>query len=322
MIDMATRKRLSSRMLLAIPVLAWASPALAGGRGADAEALFEQGKTLVEAGRFREACPLLAESLAKDPGLGTMLWLADCYENNGQTASAWGQFKDAAAKASLTKDPREKVARERVASLERQLARLEVLAPNAGAAGEVEIRRDGVIVSRAELGVPIPLDPGTHTVLASSLGKKSWMTTIRIAPRPGTTAVIIPALEPNDAGAIARPGAGATAGHGQRVTALVVGGVGLAALGVGAGFSFAAKTAYDESNANGRCVANQCDAAGLDLRDEASSKALVATVAMGTGAAALVGGALLYFTARRSDAVAVTPSVSRHGGSLAVAARF
>jgi hypothetical protein len=76
--------------------------------------LFEQGKALVERGNFPDACPKFAESLRLDPGLGTMLWLADCLENNGQTASAWAQFKEAAAAAALSRDPREKIARERI----------------------------------------------------------------------------------------------------------------------------------------------------------------------------------------------------------------
>src|SRR5579863_10294220 len=87
-------------------------------RKASAQVIFDEARDLVVQKKFAEACPKFAESLRLDRGLGTMLWLADCFENNGQTASAWVQFKEAAAAAALANDPREKVARRRVAALE------------------------------------------------------------------------------------------------------------------------------------------------------------------------------------------------------------
>src|SRR5690349_11155528 len=94
---------------------------------AAAEALFQQGHTLLIANKLDEACPKLAESLRLDVGLGTMLYLAECYERSGKTASAWAQFREAQATAAKDKDPREKVARDRADKLEPNLSKLSIV---------------------------------------------------------------------------------------------------------------------------------------------------------------------------------------------------
>ena len=73
--------------------------AFAGGNEAAAEALFDEAKKLANDGKFAEACPKFAESNRLDRGAGTLIHLADCYEKNKQTASAWATFKEAASAA-------------------------------------------------------------------------------------------------------------------------------------------------------------------------------------------------------------------------------
>ena len=56
---------------------------------ATAEAVFEEGMHLIKKGNFAEACPKFELSQRVEPAVGTMLYLAECYENTNRTASSW-----------------------------------------------------------------------------------------------------------------------------------------------------------------------------------------------------------------------------------------
>jgi hypothetical protein len=298
---------------------------------ATAQLLFEQGRSAVEQGRFAEACPKFAESQRLDPGIGTQLWLADCYENNGQTASAWATFKEAAAAAALRHDKREEVARQGASALEPKLSRLMIVVPEATALQGLEVRRDGIALGALEWGAAIPVDPGVHAIAVGAPGRKSWSTTVELPAKPDTLQVTIPALELAAPAAPASSASGGPAAGPQRETpapsspppsnrwrtiGLVTGGVGLVGLGVGAVLSLVAKSAYDDSNA-GHCRAdNACDPTGLQDRSRGFGLATGATVALVAGAAAVVGGAVLYFTAPNS-----TSTIAVGAGPLGASAR-
>lgn len=317
---------------------------------AAAQALFEQARSLVEQERFAEACPKLAESERLDPGIGTMLWLADCYENVGQTASAWASFKEAAAAAAQKHDNRERVARERATRLEPKLSRLTInMAPDAAIDG-LQVHRDGMLVGSAEWGLPLPLDPGSHTVTATAPGHKSWSSTVQIAAGEQPDPVTVPALAPEASAPVpiestrdrssADPAAGETPpdhrpidraapaqfeagphrGEGQRIAGLTIAGVGLAGIVVGAVYSLEAKAAYDQSNTGGHCLSdNECDPTGKNDRSRANSMAFVATIAMGAGAVGAAGGAILFFAAPKPGPPTVAIAPTPKGGSLRLA---
>jgi hypothetical protein len=111
------------------------------------------------------ACPKFEASLKLDPGLGAILNLADCYEKNGQTASAWAEFREAsaAARASGSKD-REDLARQRAAALEPKLSRLTIVVGKQSA----QVTRDGTSVDSAAFGTAMPVDPGKHVIEATA----------------------------------------------------------------------------------------------------------------------------------------------------------
>ncbi|MGH7295678.1 MAG: tetratricopeptide repeat protein, partial [Polyangiaceae bacterium] len=86
-----------------------------------------------------------------------------------------------------------------------------------------------------------------------------------------------------------------------RVVGLVVGGVGIVGLGVAAAFAVSAKSQYNTSLGN--CESNDpnvCSGTGVTQRNNARTAGNVASVAASVGAAALVGGAVIWLTAPRS----------------------
>src|SRR5262249_47887266 len=94
---------------------------------ATAEALFADGRRLMITGEYASACPKFAASQKLDPAVGTELNLANCYEKLGQTASAWAEFRSAAAAArSIGSKDREQLAVDRSKTLETKLSYLTI----------------------------------------------------------------------------------------------------------------------------------------------------------------------------------------------------
>src|SRR5579871_5091612 len=182
---MLPRAGMSTKALqaaVAVGVLAWSGRALAQNAQdkAAAEILFEEGKELMRQKRYAAACPKFLESNRLDTGLGTMLWLADCYDKNGQSASAWGEFREAQDIAGRTHDAREKVAKDRANKLEPTLARMAVVVPPASSATGMVVKRDGVEVGQPLWGESVPVDPGAHTVSVTAPHKKPWESTVTV----------------------------------------------------------------------------------------------------------------------------------------------
>jgi hypothetical protein len=296
---------------------------------AAAQTLFDEGRKLMTAGKFSEACPKLAESQRLDPGVGTQFHLADCYEHLGQTASAWAGFLDAAAGAkSMGQADREKVAKERAAALAPRLSKLTIT--SAQLAPGLEIKRDGTVVGRALWGTAIPVDPGPHSIEALAPGKKPWQTTVKVEGEKAEAVVTIPALE--DALPDATPAAPMQAsadtssvGKNRRTLGLVVGGVGVAGLAVGTVFALQAKSKYDDSLANCPLAKNVCNTTGVDQRDQARTSGTIATIAMGAGAVAVAAGAFLFFTApsdRAAEKARVWVAPTFGGAALGVSGSY
>jgi hypothetical protein len=350
----ATASRLLSAALAAALLLP-AQRARADVSAADkaaAEALFEHAKLLVKDGRYGEACPKFQESLRIDPGIGVMLYLADCFEKNGQTASAWAQFLEAAAAAKAAAQPeREKKARDRAASLEPRLNRLSItLAPGADTAG-LEVKRDGSPMKKALLGTPVPLDPGEHLIEVTALAKKPWSTKVKIDPAVMASTLSIPVLEdlpappppkvepppppppkvepPPPASLKALPppkqkDVPVTSTRDTITPGRIVGGtfIGVGLAGAAVGGILGAVALQKNASANELCLANGlCTQAGIDARNAARGLAKATDVSLIAGSALFATGLIVLLSTGPSSEKAVL-SVRPLIGGLSVGGTF
>jgi hypothetical protein len=298
--------RKSVPLVLACVVSAARSSAAApnDSAGAQAEALFVAAKKLMAAGDYANACPKLAESERLDPGSGTLAALAACDEHEGRTATAWSEFKDLIAAAQAASRPdREEFARRHVAQLEPLLSHMTItVSPAARDIASLVVQRDGIPVGAPSWGLAFPIDPGDHVVEATAPGHKTWSVHVAVGTRGDTQAVNIPPLEAIVVAAAPPPPeptapvvAAAPGGSSQKNIAFVVGGGGILLLGAGSYFGIQAISTTQQVKTS--CPAVQCSSAStVALDGTAKSDAVVADILMGAGLAALVTGAILYFT--------------------------
>jgi hypothetical protein len=297
-------------LLLLAPRFALAQQASASDRAA-AEALFDEAVKLLDAGNPAAACPKLEESQRLDPGVGTLLYLADCYQQVGRTASAWATFRDAAYAAHAGgQSDREQTASQSAEALQPSLSFVVLDVAAADTAG-LEIKRDGEVVGKALWSSPVPMDPGSHQLEVSAPGKKPWTTQFDVPKQAGTTTVAVPALEaapvqpaanPAQQAPASQPQDHGTVGGTQRTFGWVAVGVGVGALGAAGVFSILALN--DDSAANKHCLPSnpqRCDQQGVDLGDRALRRSNVATVLTSVGAVVGAGGLVLVLTAPSSS---------------------
>lgn len=286
-----------------------------------ADALFTEGKQLMEQGKFVEACDKLAESDALDPAIGTLGLLATCHEQQGRIATAWREYTQTAARADAVADERGTFARERAKALEPELpkvlVRLAVADPN------VAVFRNGVRLTSDELGTAMPMDPGTYEIVARWPDKPEFRATVTVVahklvevevPNPNVLQAkpqeepkpreVIKPIVVNPAVLKSTPISGA------RVGAIVAGGVGLVGFGMATAFGISAASKNSASiSIHTSCTTQAACEEGKDLRQQAISSATIANVGLGIG---VIGAASAIVLALLPNQSATSVSDTQH----------
>jgi serine/threonine-protein kinase len=317
---------------------------------AAAEALFDDGLTLMKANRFAEACPKLEDSQRIDPGIGTLLYLAECYEKLGKTASAWATFREAASNAGAAgQTDREKNAKQRASRLEAKLSYVTLRVPR-----EVsELKGLKVRLGTAELGpgvfgIATPADPGESKLEVSADGHETYSVVLQIEPskrydvsipqlreQPAPVAGVEPtaptaqtpptmAATPAPIASAPPPPAEQPSGSSLKTVGLVLGGVGVVGIGVGSFFGLSAISKIHDAK-DGSCARSVCqEQADLDKTKDANTAATISNIAFIAGGASLVGGALLFFLApsQHETGVRAVPYVGSNEVGLTLGGRL
>jgi hypothetical protein len=287
-----------------------------------AQTLFDEGRRLMEASRFAEACAKLAESQKLDPASGTLLNLAVCHELVGKTATAWREYRQVLADP-LTADQRERqhLARERIAGIEPQLARVTFELPHP-VPGGFWLFLDDVPLIATSLSEAIPVDPGPHRVRYGAPDRAERVSRFDTVT-PGTTlSVRLAALDERRPVVAAPPGPPVAPERRQAPPASRSWLLPSASFAVAAG-AFGATTyfgvrAIQRWTVRERHCTPRCDTAGSNADASAGRFARAADISLAVGIAATGVGA--YFTWKtlrtKPPPVELNVSFDRRGATL------
>jgi hypothetical protein len=234
-----------------------------------ARRLFDEGKAAEDAGRWREAAEKFRRAAAIKDTAGLRFHLARCEEEQGALVEALVEYDRASeliergAKAAdvekLLPEAREKV--------RAKLAHVTLKLPEGVANVSVEL--DGKALSPSVMGVPLPLNPGSHRLRAMAPGRKSFVADFALQtgeakqvllemPRDAT--VPEPGVVPAPPVAAERRAPEADSGISTRGLVLVgEGSLFVAALTTGIVFSIKRSAATDRYEAANRIVLQQID---------------------------------------------------------------
>jgi len=278
----------------------------------DADRLFREGRSLLDAKSYFAACARFAESQRLEPAAGTLLNLADCYERVGRVASAWATYKEALAAATLRKRRDwEKFAQSRIDALAPSVPTLMIRVSDAAHVPGLVVTRDGEVVPASDLDREVPVDPGQHAIVASAPGREPWTTTVDIVR--GRSHVV--AITPIGLSETARPVVATRTTNEkpiaprkdetwQRPAGYALGGIGLAAIALGAVSGFVAIGARSDAVAQCPDYPTACTANGTAANERSYDWATVSTIAFVGGALLTATGVVLIVTAPRASSTA------------------
>ena len=305
-----------------------------------AEALFRDGRNLIKAGKLEAGCDKLDASEKLESSVGTLLNLGDCKEKLGRTASAWAAFRKAEAMAKRAGDDKKRQfeAGRRAQKLEGELSNL-VVQVGKSTPGIV-VKRDGDVLDAAAFNSAVPVDPGSHVIVAEAPGYKAFRTEISLG-KGGKRYIVVPSLEQVAAkvvvatpmtppSVVVRSAPEPVAPRyvmvhetwsGTRKASIVLGLAGAAT--IGGGIYFGSRASDLSAQADARCPGAICnDTLGLQLNDDAQRNAKTANILFVTGGAAVAVATVMWLVGAPSEHTVIAPTISSDHAGAAVVGRF
>lgn len=272
----------------------------------------------MEAGDYDTACPKLQKSFDLDPGVGTLLNLGRCYDLSGKYASAWSTYRDASAMARQEgQTAREEHARAEAKKMEPRLVRVQLqLADGLRELPGFKLTQDGIeLAVDAVVGEAIPIDAGSHEVVASADGYLPRTVKFEANEEGTTYPVFVDTLEQRAAApppVASEPEATPAEQEVQEeppplmnqtetkqrsfTGPIILGSVGLGLAGIGTTFAFIAKGHDNTARSICEDEDDECNQDAIDEWEDqlgkAKSNATVAYIGWGLGGAAITGAVI------------------------------
>ena len=292
---------------------------------------FAEGRQLAASGQYADAITKFLESEAIEPAPGTMANLAFCYERLGQITSAWISYKATARLARETSKfawaTRAEIS---AADLEKSAPKVNLdVHPND--IGDLELWLDDIEIPKVLWMESIPVVRGQHALRATASGQRDWSTSFEV-DSTAASRIVVPPLEPIPAPPMAAPTLvqlprkdASLPQNGQsglrRSSAWIMGGAGVTSLLAGSILAISSKNTYSSSEPD---CARVCTSAGSNLRSTAISEANAATVLFALGAAAAVGGVVLWWSSGTPSqpGLRVTPSLAAKQAAISISGNW
>jgi hypothetical protein len=153
-----------------------------------AEALFQRAVAALDAADFAVACPLIEDSYAIDPALGTLLASASCFERWGKLHSAEQRYRRVVDEIAQLKAADQQYRAEQThfaraaATRLKPLVPIVALVPPHSTKGGLELFLDGKAVSVPESNSAISVDPGAHSLELRAPGHMPWTRELSVVP--------------------------------------------------------------------------------------------------------------------------------------------
>jgi hypothetical protein len=302
--------RIVPAVLLLAAAVALAPDAMAGKASskAAADALFREGVSLADSGKFADAAAKFKASYELDPARGTLQGMAMAEERAGKLLEAYTHFNELADQAQQAGDQsRLDIAKDRLETLRKRLADLTVVL-GAGVPSGTEVTVDGDALPAEAAGSALPINPGTHRVEARAPDGRQFSRTITLAEAGHATVNVTLGAAPAMTGMVAAPPARADTGerappvhHGSSLSTvgLIVGGAGVIAAGVGGYLWIHSGKKFDDVAA--RCSGTRCPADAQSDIDSGHSEERWARVGLIAGGVMVATGVTLFVVGRKGD---------------------
>lgn len=264
-------------------------------------------------------------------GLGRLVEARDAFVEAAHYAEARGEpkvFTEAREAASAEAD-----------ALAARIPSLVIAVTGPSDTTQLTATVDGAPIAAETVRLPRKVDPGRHVIVVGAPGFREARAEVNAVEGQEQRAAIYLEPAPNDDGSApsaTSPGVptipteaadheATDAGRGRRLIGLVIGGVGVAGLGVGSVFGLIASSKWSSAKTacGGGCGPS---APAQNEKSDAQSAATISTIGFVAGGVLVAGGLALFLTApsgsTSSAGLRVVPTVGAGGGGLLLRGAF